>query len=650
MKLVFSFLAALSVSARGLSAAETPFAWAELIAFDNTAADYGVAEYLLRLGERPQAVSLLLCDADILHAHVDLAKDFPIGDQHASYFARPGNEDRLRQEWTAWQLRGLVAELARQGVKSYPSFFELSLERLAWTVEEYGEKPKSSLWVDAHPELFCRTRDGKPTRSLNVTKSLSDGTSYANFFSRQSLRFLKDYGFAGIHLADGYGHPRYALCDADFSEEVLERFASENPSARMPAEGRADWILKNMRLAWSRFNAQRHAAFVETVVKTLKPEGLSVWLNNCWTRDPHEAFWRYGVDYHRLAACGIDGFFVEASATVLALEGWSRDPESLVDDRRATLLCLASTVSIPLVRLVCIKDGLEQYNALRHAPTRLQGELAGLAAVWRHERLAAPSVMWCLTDGLTADEGRRLKRWSHVLPENCRPEGATVVVSAAAGSEELVMTETDHLPSSQALLTRLLKAGAVVSSSVDVQSALASQKPLLVLNPGRFPAAEREALRRRAGPFVEFGFGDGTTAFGALSGGGNGETGSWLEPLTVREPAADAVAACVHQLNEFSPVRPGRGMSDLRLAACRDAADRLIVVARNVRTTYLEAGIRVLGPVVSATALTEDPSLPVRVEPLDDGFVRLRAKIPPSGVVCIRCENKSIPNKQRRNE
>lgn len=622
------------------SAGEPPYAWAELLAFDNKAPDYGVTDYLARVGNRPKAVSLLLCDADILHRHAGLSEDFPIGDRHSSYFARPGNEDRRRQNWSAWELRGLVSELARRGVKAYPSFFEISLDRISWAVDDFGEKPKVSLWVDEHPELFCRKKDGRVSRNLMTGKKLADGTEYRTFFARQTLRFLNDYGFAGIHLADGFGHPRFALCDTDFSDQTLDRFAAANPSLKLPASNRPDWILKYARREWCLFNADLHAGFVETLVGTLKPEGKDVWLNTCWTKDSHEALWRYGVDYRRLAASGIDGFFVESSATVLALEGWSRDPVSLIDDRRATLMRLASSVPAELVRLACIKDGLEQYSALRHAPTLLQAELLALSSVWRGGRLAAPSVMWCLTDGLTVEEGRKLKRWSEVLPKGCRPEGAFVVVSEAADRAEFAECGIRKMPTSQVLLKRLLAAGAIIGSSVDVKEAAACDIPVLVLNPGHSPAGELNALRRRKRVCVEFGYGDGATDFGPAPEGE--ESSSWLEPLPVREPSQEAVQSCVRRLNDLSPCVMDRDMKELRLVACRDRENRLIVVARNVRPTYLEASLRIRGTVERVETLTEDPSLPVRVKPSGDGFTLMSVKIPPSGAVCIRCVNQTV--------
>ena len=76
--------------------------WIELIGFDNALPDYGVREYLSRMPVKPEFVSLLLFDAELVHTHAGLERDFPLGDLQCSYFGRPFNEERRRQDWTAF--------------------------------------------------------------------------------------------------------------------------------------------------------------------------------------------------------------------------------------------------------------------------------------------------------------------------------------------------------------------------------------------------------------------------------------------------------------------------------------------------------------------------------------------------------------------
>ena len=92
--------------------------WIELIGFDNTAVDFGVAELLGRMPIKPEAVSLLLWNTEVIHAHQGLQTDGPLGPQQCSYCGRSFNEERSRQDWTRFQLRDLIAELHRHGCES----------------------------------------------------------------------------------------------------------------------------------------------------------------------------------------------------------------------------------------------------------------------------------------------------------------------------------------------------------------------------------------------------------------------------------------------------------------------------------------------------------------------------------------------------
>ena len=89
-------------------------------------------------------------------------------------------------------------------------------------------------------------------------------------------------------------------------------------------------------------------------------------------------------------------------------------------------------------------------------------------------------------------------------------------------------------------------------------------------------------------------------------------------------------------VNRVSPVIPGEGMADLRLASYVPEDGSRLVFAVNDRPTYLNAKILVRGPVAEAKALTASPFLPVTIRPLADGLTSLTAKIPPAGIVVLR--------------
>ena len=627
-----------AAGATSLCAADK-YLWTELIAFDNTLPDFGVGEYLSRMEVKPKGVSFLFVEPEIVHGYKNLDSDYPIEDGWCSYCARPFNEERRRQRWTAYQLRDLVATLSRRGVESYASFFEVTAKPNSGYFKRFGAKRPETAWFDSHREVGYVLRNGRQTYETCVIKRFSDGTYYEDFFTNQLVRFVRDYGFVGYHACDGYGHPRHPLSAADFSEDVLSQFAERNPEIRIPSgtcEERAVWILANVRAKWCRFYAARHAEFISKVVRALKAEGKKTFVNTSWTRDPHEALYRYGEDYRLLARTGIDGFMSEASATVLELEGWNHDKVSTLDRCRATALRIASCVDVPLVHLACIKDGMEEYNSLRHSPTRTEAEVIGLQALFRSGRRAEPDVLWCLADGITADEWRKLDKTWRTLPAAAKPEGVRVVWSDHAADAELDSYCEERQPSSFRLLELLMHYGAVVSCAVNVNEAIADDSlPLLILNPAYYGRDELAALRNRKAPVVEFGLGAAGCAFGAEPKAE--DPTSWLHPLPARELPKAAYLQCVAAINAMSPVRPdSMGMEDLRVTSYLAEDGSRIVVGLNDKPTYLNSRIVVDGPVKFAEALTENPSLPVIVDGLPDGRTRLKVKIPPSGVVVLR--------------
>ena len=102
----------------------TFFVWVELIGFDNAKPDYGVGEYLDRMAVKPQTISLLLDNDGLFLSHKEgLPADFAFPPNVAAYGGRPFNRERRRQDWTAFQLKGLVAELKRHNVEVLASFF-----------------------------------------------------------------------------------------------------------------------------------------------------------------------------------------------------------------------------------------------------------------------------------------------------------------------------------------------------------------------------------------------------------------------------------------------------------------------------------------------------------------------------------------------
>jgi len=642
--------------------------WVELIGFDNTLPDYGVAEYLARMPVPPRFVSLLLFSPEIVHAHAGLEHDFPLGDLQCSYFGRPFNEERSRQDWTAFQLRGLVAELKKHGIEVLASFFDIVVS--TDQAERHGVRRRPSEWIDRHPELLVERRDGSRSSStFCLLKHLADGSLYEDFFAGRVVEFLRDYGFSGLHGSDGYGHPRKALCAGDFSDDLTAQFsaASGVELPPLPLPERAEWILGHAREAWSRFHAARHAGFWRKVASALHSAGLSCRLNSCWTRDPFEALFRYGVDYRLLAASGIDGFIVEASAAVCELEGWNDiEPDSL-DQRLAAVQRLAAMLpDTPLVLLGATKDGMEQYDALRHAPTWMRSESYTLNQLFRNGRRCTDGLLVCLGDGLTPGEWNTIDA-VHTLAFSGTPAAGAAtalhtVWSDRAFDEEFSVyaaaPEARRFPSSNTLLTELLHAGAELVSELTVGQ-LAAAEPenamtLAVLNPAFFPEDEWRLIERRAGRLVLAGvMRDGGFRFEVRERGRvrfaeaaelvasarRGEPESWLNALPEPEPRDRGVyARLAAELNAHAAVVADGGDGAFQVWSWRQSDGKLRILARNRRAVYRTGRLRVRGAVKAVRALTEDPSLPVATAPDESGGTVLTVKIPPHGTVILEAE------------
>lgn len=651
--------------------------WVELIGFDRTKPDYGVKEYLDRMPEKPELISLLLFSTELIHNHNGLEKDFFIGDEQCSYYGRPYNEERQRQDWSAFELRGLVAELKKYSIKVLPSFFDMTVS--AKTAETLALRRKEPVWADEHPEVMYVLKNGQNTHCIFPLKHLADGSLYEDFFADKLIAFLKDYGFSGFHGCDGFGHPRYALCDADFSRDMLEQFTAftgrELPED-MPVETLSGFILKNLRKEWALFYAQRHASFWEKIAGRLKKEGLLCFLNTCWTRDPHEALFRYGIDYRKLAQCNIDGFFAEASAAVLELEGWNDTESSCIEKCQSMFMRIKAMVpDTPIWLLGCIKDGMEQYNALRHAPGRMRTEAYTLYNLYYNKQRCAEGILECLGDGISSGEWqivdsiRSLASSGAVKDLIC----AHVLWDDGAFDREFAyyasMDMQERISSSHTLFYELIHAGAVLPSVISTEAALQTEKnavssSLVVFHPYFLEPGIFEQLKEKFSFLACIGLqGDGNSAIIFTKDGQEifrekiqwkeaeklEESSSWLTCLSEKHVGKDLLERAALLLDEnTSMVCAEKDREFLRLWCVQTDCRKYRIFARSEKSVYLNSVIRVQAEVAKVIPLTQDPSLPVKIFPKesengeneDKKYTLLHAKIPPYGTIVLEMETK----------
>ena len=531
------------------------FLWAELIAFDNTRPDFGVGEYLSRHDIKPEMVALLLGDDQLYFIHKPGSDDDFGLTKNCSVSAngRPFNRERRSQAWTTRQVRALVAELAKNGVKTLASFFARH--------DKFPVAPERAEWMA--PRLAA---------------------------------FLADYGFAGFHAADGYAPPRYLLpscADADRARIARER-------------------------------ARRYADNFRTLLKPLKEKGLVCWANSCWTRDPFESLYRYGVDHRLLVEAGVDGFVVESSAAMQEIEGWNYQDSSALDRSTAMLMRLkASVPDTPLVLLHAIGDDWEQWNALRHDPTRTASEALALGGVFYGGKRALEGYLACLADGIGRSEWRELDHiWRLSMAPAKGPVGVRVVWSDRAFDAEFEASVTNKFANSNTLLYELIHHGAFIGGAVSVRDALADKSlPLLILNPDYFPMDELSALRNRLVPVFEFGRGGewpydhpyemlppDTAPFPGMP---ENSSCYWKKPIPEHRPPPESFKALASSINwKTAPcLSRARGM---RIFGYRQADGRLAVFGRNEGETYLNGVLLFSDGISDIEVLRDFPSLPVK--------------------------------------
>jgi hypothetical protein len=482
--------------------------WIELIGFDNESPDFGVQSFLDRAGFVPEVISFLICNPDFVHTHDGMQQDYTLQPDCCSYGGHARNEERSRQSWTRYQLRDLVRQLQKQGIAVYLSFFDFVR----------GEQ-----WTHQHPELRYVLRTGETPSCLCPWKRLADGTYYEDFLKVQLSRVMQDYGFDGLHGADGYNQPRIPIYDGDFSDDMVGQFLCQ-ANIKLPPDlrgtsdanadlipARADYIWQTRRLEYIQFSADRIQQFWRKLAAAMHAIGKPVFLNSAWTRDPFEAVYRYGTDYRKLADAGIDGFVVEGAATALeALEENLPPLRYVCDFMASALLNSACVPELPMRWLHGIKDTEENWHALRQAPTALECEIHSMSSLYRWDgegdlQRCYRGLVTCLSDGLGQHDWDRLKQgWDLAFSETPhRLATATVVWSAKSIEPQLVdFVRTRRWPVQQ-FLRYLIAMGAPVSAVADSADLGHVSGPILAINLHLWSAAERERVFNYAnGPIV----------------------------------------------------------------------------------------------------------------------------------------------------
>jgi hypothetical protein len=497
------------------------FLWLELIGFDNQQEDMGVGEYIDSLGFVPDGVSIFMWGPDFVHLHEGLAVDAAFPADIGAYLASSYSDKKYTgPPWTKYQLKAVIDGLHSYGVSVLFSIFPNSL----------GNRFHHE-WISDHPEVaitaVAEWQRGHPI--INPLRRLGDGSYYEDFFVRKVAEVVADYGFDGYHMVDGYNHGWLQLCHGDYSDDMIGQFIENGdvglpdgvlaPCGRDPDKvtARAAWIWQNKRREWIAFHADRWERFFRKVVTAMHADGKQVACNTCWTRGPLEAMYRYGIDYRRIAATGVDRFIVETcSAGGEMLNSVCRARYSVPFFHVIMATALLTRAYAPDARILfnnCTQDITEGWSILRHAPAFLEREVYAYANLYHHDPAGRPTrsfdgLQVCLASGMTADEWRWLSgKWQVGFAGN--PESVDGL--ALVWSDQALHKELDYYVETRGNITsnilyHLMAQGVPVYSTVGIDSLNSLRKPLLVINPHLFPESEMSRIMAyTGGPVVMVG-------------------------------------------------------------------------------------------------------------------------------------------------
>lgn len=505
--------------------------WIELVGFDNTLPDYGVGDFLQKTGFVPNMVSFHLTSICFVLTHRGMDEEYRLPAYACSYSGHDGNDDRERQNWTNFQMAGLISELHRNGVGVYISMFDFDSEPCLPGVVSYATD---------HPELKVVTQYNEHSPLLHMLKNFSDGTPFETVFIRQLQAVIRDYKLDGIQLADGVSSPRLSLQNADYSEEITGRFCREYhatlPETCTDVPSTADYIFRNHRREWIQFNTRHWAEFMSHVIAAINETGAKAAFNSAWTKGPVEAIYRYGADYKSYENSGADSFIVEdVAADLFFLSNSDNGFQMGVERRKFIHYEFASNMmqlraylpKLKLTPLCMIRDTLEQWDVLHHMPTAMQRAVAvNLNNYYIDEtgsfRPVTNGPHYCLGDGLKSTDWDLLRMmWDNAFTETVTDvTGVTVVWSDQKCARELDALIDDRLWYNGKWVAELLSRGAAVHKITRVENLDKVTGTLLVINPALMDSAERAKIEAYSGGEVLYlGLDDqGTISFSGIPG------------------------------------------------------------------------------------------------------------------------------------
>ncbi|WP_139995225.1 hypothetical protein [Paenibacillus paridis] len=662
--------------------------WIELIGFDNRESDYGVSAYLKNAAFIPDGISLLLFTPDFVHAHKGMEKEHTLPIEICSYAARPYGKHHNRQEWTNYQLRGLVEELQKHRIDVYCSFFNL------FHFQDNGQD-KTSEWCSKHPELYEMRKTGEAFPVINPLKRMKDGSYYEDLFVADLVTVMRDYNFDGYHGADGYTSPRLTIAEADYSDDMVEQFTRFSgvelaESLKLICDGeplemekRGDWIWTHKRMEWINFCANRWGELWQKIMPALRKEGKKAVLNSVWTRDPFEALHRYGVDYKLLAASGVDAFVIESVAASMSAGAGEIEYEPGTEFKAMIMTIKAHVPDMKLICLNAIQDTNEQWDAISHAPTLLERDIYSFSNLFMKDQQGVhrctSGFVACLGDGISVSGWEWImNRWN--LGYEGQPE--RIIGTSFVWADEALYPSLERYPATRnwpafKYLMAFIDRGAPLHTMVNVKDLQHTSGAICVTDLHLLPdQALQQVLAYRNGSSTLVGHmteriaqafaGIGMNVKAApdelfcMAREANGtvihtivqtkesnamdnecedlthvvDPGSWVDPLYFSPVPDDFLNGCVQAMINCSdaPLMI-RNEQYIRTTTLEINAGKWRILIQNLHLNYKSAHLDVGRPVAKVSVLTDFPGIPV----FPDGS-NFKLYVPGRGMVVVEVD------------
>lgn len=581
--------------------------WIELIGFEKNSADFGIPEYISALGFCPDSISLHLTSVDFANLHNGMECEYVLPNYVCSYCGHSENDQRLRQDWTNYDLQKLIKALQKYGIAVFASFFDLLPE------EEFSSQ---------HPEILadcpCDDSFGIPI----MIKRFSDGTYYEDFLLKKIKELIADYGFDGIQLADGISSPRNAIWFADFSQDLIEQSGISVP---VGTPDTADFIRRYRRHEWVSFYKKRWGEFLTKLICGIKETGAQVAVNSAWTRDPLEALYRYGTDYKVIEEAGADYFIVEDVSSDLAILGYEDNHEYAFsyDERKmihyefvANLMSVcADNVNMRITPLFMIWDNQEQWNVIHHAPCAMQR-----AAMANFTHFCMRNDGWhpitdgphfCLGDALDVRDWQfiRLCIDNGYTPEMRSADGAIFIWSRRRMENELSALIDKGIYHSAKWLTVLLRSGAQISRAADISYLDKLSGDILVTNYSLLPADERAKIDAYTNGRIILAE---SAAAADVSDIPNPDSYGWPRPLNFASVLQEYVNSIVAEINLGTNAKLAACKAECTLHEIITSPNSSVIVVENNEYYYAIPKIETLRKIKDIKIITKPNGYPLR--------------------------------------